>query len=89
MARRVVFTDHAWSDYLRWQDTDRRMLDRVKDLIDAAVREPFGGIGKPEPLRGGWKGCWSRRIDDRHRLVYEVHPGDLVVLQCRYHYGDR
>jgi toxin YoeB len=89
MARRVVFTDHAWSEYQRWQDTDRRMLDRVNDLIDAAVREPFGGIGKPEPLRGGWKGCWSRRIDDRHRLVYEVYPGDLVVLQCRYHYGDR
>jgi toxin YoeB len=89
MARRVVFTDHAWSEYQRWQDTDRRMLDRVNDLIDAAVREPFGGIGKPEPLRGGWKGCWSRRIDDRHRLVYEVHPGYLVVLQCRYHYGDR
>jgi toxin YoeB len=89
MARRVVFTDHAWSEYQRWQDTDRRLLDRVNDLIDAAVREPFGGIGKPEPLRGDWKGCWSRRIDERHRLVYEVHPSDLVVLQCRYHYGDR
>ena len=89
MARRVVFTDHAWSEYQHWQDTDRRLLDRVNDLIDAAVREPFGGIGKPEPLRGGWKGCWSRRIDERHRLVYEVHPSDLVVLQCRYHYGDR
>ena len=89
MARRVVFTDHAWSDYLRWQETDRRVLDRVNDLIEAASREPFAGIGKPEPLRGDWKGCWSRRIDDCHRLAYSVHPGDLIVLQCRYHYGDR
>jgi toxin YoeB len=89
MARRVVFTDHAWSDYQYWQVTDRRLLDRINDLIDASVREPFAGIGKPEPLRGGWKGCWSRRIDERHRLVYEVHPSDLVVLQCRYHYADR
>jgi toxin YoeB len=89
MARRVVFTDHAWSDYLRWQEIDRRVLDRVNDLIEAATRDPFAGIGKPEPLRGDRKGCWARRIDDCHRLVYAVHPGDLVVLQCRYHYGDR
>jgi toxin YoeB len=89
MMRRVVFTGHAWSDYQQWREAGDRVLDALNDLIDATAREPFDGIGSPEPLRGPWSGCWSRRIDERHRLVYEVHPGDLVVLQCRYHSGDR
>jgi len=88
MARRVVFTDHAWADYLVWQQTDRKMLRRLSGLIEAAAREPFAGIGKPEPLRGNWRGFWSRRIDDTHRLVYEVQGKDFVVVQCRFHYGD-
>lgn len=89
MARRIVFTDNAWSDYLVWQQTDRKLLQRINVLIDAVAREPFKGIGKPEPLRGNWRGFWSRRIDDMHRLVYEVHGYDLVIVECRYHYGDR
>ena len=89
MARRIVFTDHAWAEYLDWQDTDRKILRRLNSLIEAVVRDPFAGVGKPEPLRGSWSGCWSRRIDDCHRLVYEVRANDVVVLQCRYHYGDR
>jgi toxin YoeB len=88
MARRIVFTDHAWADYQYWQQTDRKRLRRLNTLIDAAAREPFSGMGKPEPLRGDWSGAWSRRMDERHRLVYEVQGNDLVVLQCRYHYGD-
>ena len=89
MARRVVFTDHAWAEYVIWQEIDRRMLQRLNGLIEAAAREPFAGIGKPVPLRGNWRGFWSRRIDDTHRLVYEIQGGDLVFVQCRYHYGDR
>ena len=89
MARRVVFTDHAWAEYVSWQKTDRKMLHRINGLITVAQRDPFTGIGKPEPLRGNWSGAWSRRIDDRHRLVYEVQDNDLVVLQCMYHYDER
>jgi toxin YoeB len=88
VARRVLFTDHAWAEYRRWQASDPRMLDRVDALIEVAAREPFGGIGKPEALRGHWRGGWSRRIDERHRLIYEAHASELVVLQCAYHYGD-
>jgi len=89
MARRIVFTDNAWSDYLLWQQTDRKLLQRINALIEATARDPFNGIGKPEPLRGNWRGFWSRRIDDMHRLVYEVRGNDLVIVECRYHYGAR
>ena len=89
MARRIIFTDHAWADYRYWQDTDRKLLRRLNSLIEAAAREPLTGIGKPEPLRGDWSGAWSRRIDDVNRLVYEVQGNDLVVVMCRYHYGTR
>ena len=89
MARRIVFTDNAWSDYLLWQQTDRKLLQRINALIEATARDPFKGIGKPEPLRGNWRGFWSRRIDDMHRLVYEVGGNDLVIVECRYHYGAR
>ena len=89
MARRIVFTDHAWTEYQYWLQTDRKMLQRLNGLISAVVRDPFQGVGKPEPLRGNWSGAWSRRINDTHRLVYEVQNDDIVVLQCRYHYGAR
>lgn len=89
MPRRIVFTDHAWAEYLHWQQTNRKMLRRLNALLATTLREPFQGIGKPEPLRGNWSGAWSRRIDDTHRLVYEVHNDDLVILQCRYHYAAR
>ncbi len=65
------------------------MLQRLNGLIAVVKRTSFTGIGKPEPLRGNWSGAWSRRIDDTHRLVYEVRSDDIVVLQCRYHYGSR
>lgn len=89
MARRIVLTDHAWAEYIVWQQTDRKILQRLNALIEAAAREPFAGIGKPEPLRGNWRGFWSRRIDETHRLVYGVQGNDLVIVQCRYHYGAR
>ncbi len=86
MPRRIVFTNHAWKEYLSWQKADRKMLQRINGLILEVQREPFTGIGKPEPLRGNWSGAWSRRIDDVHRLVYEVQDNDVVIMQCMYHY---
>ncbi|MEA1305329.1 MULTISPECIES: Txe/YoeB family addiction module toxin [Actinomycetes] len=83
---RLVWVSSAWEDYTYWQKADRRILKRVNMLIDAALRDPFGGIGKPEQLKYGASGAWSRRITDEHRLVYLVAGDDLVILQVRYHY---
>jgi len=84
---RLVFTPNGWEDYSYWQRTDRATLKRLNRLLANALRDPFQGIGKPEPLRHVLAGCWSRRIDDEHRLVYQVDGEDLVVLQARYHYS--
>ncbi len=83
---RLVFTPRGWDDYRWWQANDRSTLKRVNRLVDEALRDPTAGIGKPEPLRHLLAGCWSRRIDEEHRLVYLVDGSDLVVLQARYHY---
>jgi len=83
---RLVWDPYAWEDYTHWQKADRRILKRVNMLIDAVLRDPFGGIGKPEQLKYGASGAWSRRITDEHRLVYLVAGDDLVILQVRYHY---
>lgn len=82
----LVFAEQAWEDYLYWQKTDRAKVRRINELIDAIQREPFDGIGKPEPLRFQWAGWWSRRIDEEHRLVYKVVEGAVWIAQCRYHY---
>jgi toxin YoeB len=84
---KLVFTPQGWDDYLYWQRVDRTVLKRINRLIDDARRDPTTGIGKPEPLKYGISGSWSRRITEEHRLVYQVLDGDLVVLQARYHYG--
>jgi toxin YoeB len=83
---RLVFTPHGWSDYLHWQSTDKAMVKRINRLLEDTLRDPFAGIGKPEPLRHVLQGSWSRRIDGEHRLVYLVEGDDVVVLQVRYHY---
>lgn len=83
---RLVFTPDGWGDYLVWQQTDRATLKRVNRLLEAALRDPVAGIGKPEQLRHVLSGCWSRRIDEEHHLVYLVDGEDLVVLQARFHY---
>ena len=88
MSRGIAFTSHAWGDYLYWQGQDKKTLKRINLLLTEAAREPFVGTGKPEPLVGNLSGYWSRRIDQTHRLVYRADDDDLVVLQCRYHYGD-
>ena len=89
MSRRFAFAPLAWATYLYWQRQDRRTLDRINDLIRECLRDPFGGIGKPEPLKRDLSGFWSRRIDQTHRLVYRVDAGDVEIVSSRYHYGDR
>jgi toxin YoeB len=83
---RLVFTTNGWQDYTYWLGADRATLKRINRLIDEALRDPTNGIGKPEPLRHMFAGCWSRRISEEHRLVYLVDGDDLVILQARYHY---
>jgi toxin YoeB len=77
---RVVFTDSAWSDYLWFQEHDRKLIKRINQLIKEASRSPFEGIGKPEPLKGELTGYWSRRITQEHRLIYSVKGTDLVII---------
>lgn len=85
---RLVFTPHGWADYLHGQATDRTAVKRINRLLEDVLRDPFTGIGKPEQLRHVLQRCWSRRIDEEHRLVYLVDREDVVVLQARYHYQD-
>jgi toxin YoeB len=82
----LVWQTHAWEDYLYWQETDKKILQKINELIKDCLRNPFKGIGKPEPLRGKYAGFWSRRITDEHRLVYAVKEKQLYILQCRFHY---
>lgn len=82
----LVFQTLAWEQYLYWQETDKKILQRINELIKDTLRSPFKGIGKPEPLKGNYAGCWSRRINDEHRLVYALRDKRLHILQCRFHY---
>jgi len=83
---RLVWTAAAWADYVWWQGQDRKTLKRINLLIQDALRNPFAGLGKPEPLRENLAGFWSRRIDDVNRLVYTVMDDGLAIVSCRYHY---
>ena len=82
-----MFSEAAWDDYLHWQQTDVKRLQRINGLIKECLRTPYQGTGKPEPLRGPLSGWWSRRITREHRLVYRVEGDALQIAQCRYHYG--
>jgi toxin YoeB len=82
----ISFTAEGWEDYIYRSEADRAMLRRINRLIREILREPFSGIGKPEPLRHALAGFWSRRIDQEHRLVYVYEDGQLTIIQCRYHY---
>jgi toxin YoeB len=84
----LKFTPSAWDDYLWFQQHDRKLLKRINQLLEDICRTPFEGIGKPEPLKGDLSGYWSRRINDEHRLVYTVKGEDVIVIACRYHYGE-
>jgi toxin YoeB len=83
----LAWTLSAWDDYVYWQTQDKKTLKRINGLITNALRTPFEGIGKPEPLRDNLSGFWSRRIDDTNRLVYTVDSGSLIIISCRYHYA--
>lgn len=84
---KILFSEQAWDEYLEWQRQDRKMLERIHHLIREIQREPFSGIGKPEPLRYALSGYWSRRITEEHRLVYKIQGDALLIAQLRYHYG--
>jgi toxin YoeB len=83
---KIVFADRGWEDFTYWVENDRKMAARIVRLIKDIEREPFGGLGKPEPLRHDLTGFWSRRITDEHRLVYAVDKERVLIAQARYHY---
>ncbi|NJP43456.1 Txe/YoeB family addiction module toxin [Actinacidiphila epipremni] len=83
---KIVFASRAWEDYQWWQLQDRRVLKRINTLVADITRNGNEGIGKPEPLKHGFQGYWSRRITDEHRLIYKVTDDSVLIAQCRYHY---
>ncbi len=83
---KIIFAEAAWNDYLYWQKTDKKTVQRINELIQVASRTPAAGIGKPEPVRHALQGYWSRRITDEHRLVYRIQDDAILIAQCRYHY---
>jgi len=82
----LSWAEKAWEDYIYWQHTDRKILKRINTLIKDIKRQPFDGLGDPEPLKHYWSGYWSRRVDREHRLVYKVTDEAIIIVQCRYHY---
>ena len=83
---KFIFVDESWEDYQYWLKTDKKILARINDLIKDISRTPYTGLGKPEPLKYKYKGFWSRRITDEHRLIYQVKGDELYIVKCRYHY---
>ncbi|CAD5254490.1 MULTISPECIES: Txe/YoeB family addiction module toxin [unclassified Imperialibacter] len=83
---KLCFVDESWEDYLYWQKTDEKMLGRINMLIKEISRTPFEGLGKPEPLKHKYRGFWSRRINEEHRLIYRVVEGQIWIVKCRFHY---
>jgi len=81
-----LFTDNAWKDYLYWVENDKKQLKRINDLIKEIDRTPFDGIGKPEALKQNFKGYWSRRIDQEHRLIYKILDDQIIFIAFRFHY---
>lgn len=83
---KYIFVDESWEDYLYWQKIDKKMLKRINLLIEDISRQPYKGIGKPEPLKHNYRGFWSRRIDGEHRLIYQVSDDEIRIIKCRFHY---
>ena len=83
---KLIFAEKAWDDYLYWQKTDKKILSRINKLIKNIKREPFEGLGKPEPLKHALSGYWSRRVNDEHRMVYKINDDSLLIAQLRFHY---
>jgi len=86
---KIDFTETGWNDYLYWQQQDKKTIKKINLLIQDIQRNAFVGIGKPEPLKGNLSGFWSRRIDEKNRLIYSINDGIIEILQCRSHYVDK
>jgi toxin YoeB len=85
----LKFVDCAWEDYLYWQEQDKKKVKRINELIKDIMRNPYQGLGKPEPLKYHYSGCLSRRIDGEHRLIYHILNNELIILKCRFHYDEK
>lgn len=83
---KYVFVDESWEDYLYWQNTDKKKLRKIYELLKDIARNPFDGTGKPEPLKHKYSGFWSRRIDDEHRLIYKYEDNEIQIAKCRFYY---
>jgi toxin YoeB len=83
---KLVFTELSWEDYLFWQKNDKQKLKRINELLKDITRNPYEGIGKPEPLKFNYAGFWSRRIDEEHRIIYRVINDEIQIAKCRFHY---
>jgi toxin YoeB len=83
---KYVFTEWSWEDYLYWQKYDKQKTKRINELLKDISRNPYEGIGKPEPLKFNYAGFWSRRIDEEHRLIYRVVEDEIQIAKCRFHY---
>ena len=83
---KYIFVDESWEDYLYWQKTNKKILKRINELLRDISRNPYSGIGKPEPLKYKYKGFWSRRIDGEHRLIYKYKENAILIAKCRFHY---
>ena len=83
---KITFSKNSWEDYVSWQREDKKILNRINQLIKDIQRTPFYGLGNPEPLKYDLSGFWSRRIDREHRLVYQVFEQEILIYSCKYHY---
>ena len=84
--RVVAFHQEAFEQFGEWARTDKKLFERLRRMISETAKNPFDGTGKPEPLKADWKGYWSRRINDEHRLVYKVTDEQIIIVACKYHY---
>ena len=83
---KLIFVDESWEDYLYWQKTDRKILERINNLVKDISRNPYTGLGRPEPLKYKYQGFWSRRITEEHRLIYRIVDDEIQIAKCRFHY---
>ena len=83
---KYIFEDESWEDYLYWKNTDKKILKKINELLKDISRNPYTGIGKPEPLKHKYSGYWSRRIDLEHRLIYKIINDEIRIAKCRFHY---
>ncbi|ACM92702.1 addiction module toxin, Txe/YoeB family [Nautilia profundicola AmH] len=83
---KIAFTPEGWEDYLYWQKIDKKIVKKINELIKDIKRHPFEGLGKPEALKFDFAGCYSRRINQEHRLIYMIDEDEVIIIACRYHY---